>query len=552
MPICTDCHNEVDAGTRFCGNCGAAVSAAPSKPLPLPPGSQSTTYGDPTISVTPPSGPSKSAGIGGRFSIKSPLGISAVVLAVLILAGSIWWFGSASDSLFNYDDPGLYKVIVDGKWGFADAKGDIVIQPIYSQVGSFSEKLCPIRQDGKIGFIDRSGNLVISPQFDSALSFKNGLAVVQLGGDKVGFIDKSGSYVINPQFSNAFYFNEGVAPAQFDHEWGFIDKEGTFVIKAVYKAAFPFTEGYASVAMGNSFGFIDHKGKYVINPQFDDALPFTEGLSLVRNGNRWGFIDHKGKFVINPQYDSATPFHKGMSVVRVGDRSGVIDKKNKFVVNPGLFNLVPARAFEDGEDLFRFMFSSDALVATSNDGIGIMTYTGNWILPASHAVQSVYGVYPKVIDVQIEGERCLINKQGEVLVGKNKGKTISAIAADIEAEKQVVADLRTIHTAQITYASTYAGVGFADNLAKLGPANGAIPDANHAGLLDQSLATGSKDGYDFFLTPPIGQVTLSNYILVAKPPAGHSGRTLCTNAYDVIHYAASGQECDPNSSPVLN
>ncbi len=54
----------------------------------------------------------------------------------------------------------------------------------------FSEGLAGVRINGKHGFIDKTGQIVIEPRFISASQFSNGLAAVadQTG---TGYIDKS-------------------------------------------------------------------------------------------------------------------------------------------------------------------------------------------------------------------------------------------------------------------------------------------------------------------------------------------------------------------------
>jgi type IV pilus assembly protein PilA len=63
-------------------------------------------------------------------------------------------------------------------------------------------------------------------------------------------------------------------------------------------------------------------------------------------------------------------------------------------------------------------------------------------------------------------------------------------------EASAVAALRTINTACITYAATYA-VGYPVALANLAPASSATSTA--ADLLDNVLGTGTKSGYNFVL-----------------------------------------------------
>jgi hypothetical protein len=67
----------------------------------------------------------------------------------------------------------------------------------------FSEGLAAVLIDGKLGFIDKSGQMVIQPQFakpslfDNSCYFAGGLALVW-AGEKWGYIDKTGRYVWGP------------------------------------------------------------------------------------------------------------------------------------------------------------------------------------------------------------------------------------------------------------------------------------------------------------------------------------------------------------------
>ena len=69
----------------------------------------------------------------------------------------------------------------------------------------------------------------------------------------------------------------------------------------------------------------------------------------------------------------------------------------------------------------------------------------------------------------------------------------SRIAAN---ESSAVGSLRTIVTAQVTYATTYPVAGFAGNLSDMAPAAG-VPSSTSADLLDAQLSSGLKSGYAF-------------------------------------------------------
>ena len=79
-------------------------------------------------------------------------------------------------------------------WG-ADS-GTFAIEP------KFSEGLAAVKINGKWGFIDKSGQMVIQPQFatnyfSKPSYFSGGLALVW-AGEKWGYIDMTGKYVWGP------------------------------------------------------------------------------------------------------------------------------------------------------------------------------------------------------------------------------------------------------------------------------------------------------------------------------------------------------------------
>jgi len=91
-------------------------------------------------------------------------------------------------------------------------------------------------------------------------------------------------------------------------------------------------------------------------------------------------------------------------------------------------------------------------------------------------------------------------------------------------EASAVASLRSINTSQIVYQSSY-GPGFAGALADLSdggvPANcvpPTLPKASSSCLIDSSLATGTKSGYNFIYAP-IGGAPISQYTVNADPVA---------------------------------
>ena len=106
-------------------------------------------------------------------------------------------------------------------------------------------------------------------------------------------------------------------------------------------------------------------------------------------------------------------------------------------------------------------------------------------------------------------------------------------------EASAVGSLRTINTAEVTYASTYPAVGF-NTLATLGGAAGSAATSTNATLLDAVLSSGTKSGYSFAVALTTGTSGNPNpfYSSTAKPVAvGQTGqRYFYTDASGVIRY----------------
>jgi hypothetical protein len=259
----------------------------------------------------------------GKLSYINPQGLPVIVVS----SNRDRWTEAEVDGQ-DFQDGRAEIRLDDGMCNWIDHAGKpINVQPM--PCGSvFQEGLAAFTRDGKYGFIDRTGKLVIPAQFN------------QQGDDIFGFTTSS--------------FHEGVAPVSQHGEWGYIDRTGQWVIPPQFDQALPFVEGIAAVQVKAGFGFINHTGKWVIPPQFSLVplaspwlslgplcLPasssphyFSEGLAVVANRKQWGYIDPSGKLLIPPQFDYASDFHAGLAAVLIHGQWGYINQTGKWAISP--------------------------------------------------------------------------------------------------------------------------------------------------------------------------------------------------------------------------
>ena len=158
-------------------------------------------------------------------------------------------------------------------------------------------------EDGKTGFRDLNGNIVIEAKFDMAEMFSEGYSSVRVG-NKHGFIDESGEYVL-PLQSYEFLgsLHNGLASVRINDKVGFINIKGQEIIKPQFDWVGDFSEGLCVVRNDNSkneigkYGYIDTTGKVVIDFKFQYANAFEKGRAKVEINDLWGAIDKTGKII---------------------------------------------------------------------------------------------------------------------------------------------------------------------------------------------------------------------------------------------------------------
>ena len=101
----------------------------------------------------------------------------------------------------------------NGKYGFIDKSGTLVIPCIYDAAGSFSsDGLAYVSRNGKYGYIDKTGSTVIPFEYDGAYGAGGGLAAVVKNG-KCGLVDYGNNVAAALEYDDISSFEDGVAYA---------------------------------------------------------------------------------------------------------------------------------------------------------------------------------------------------------------------------------------------------------------------------------------------------------------------------------------------------
>ena len=168
-------------------------------------------------------------------------------------------------------------------------------------------KYFQVMQNGKTGFRDLDGKIVIEPKFDNAEMFSEGLSTVKVG-DKYGLIDEKGNYVLTLQpYEYLGSVHNGLASFRANDKYGFLNTAGQEIIKPQFVWVDEFSEGLCVVRNDKGkHGYIDTTGKMFIDLQFQYANKFENGQAKFELNNLWGSIDKSGKVIEQATHKSAT------------------------------------------------------------------------------------------------------------------------------------------------------------------------------------------------------------------------------------------------------
>jgi len=119
-------------------------------------------------------------------------------------------------------------------------------------------------------------------------------------------------------------------------------------------------------------------------------------------------------------------------------------------------------------------------------------------------------------------------------------------------DDQVLTAMRTILSAEVTYASTYPKVGFTCTLSDLDGFGGGEPNEHQAMLINSGLASGKRYGYIFALSG-CGGAPATGFHLSVSPNANTFGRkAFCADQSAVIRSSDDGNTaaCFTRGTPV--
>lgn len=338
-----------------------------------------------------------------------------------------------SEGLSFFRDPG------NGYWGYIDTLGTVVIRPQFkkasifsgglakvvdtlgkvlfvgkngeiafsspipekfwqSNLGVFSEGLCPVKKGARWGYLNSRGAYAVPCRFTQCTPFSHGAASVQVkerDASGPAVIDTAGNFLVQPGLYQRIgpFNSNGLAHYQDkEGQWGLLDTTGNPVMEARYAQIkdVEFPNGFARVMSGKRlWGLINLKGEEVLPPGYEAVDTVSEGMVAVRENLRfggWEIYDLRRRKMLRGEYQEVAQFRGGYSLVREGRKRKVINRQGEEIPNQsgafkffsdGLFGMVG----KDDKEYYADAYGNNAFFQDFKEvnpfAFGVAELTGN-------------------------------------------------------------------------------------------------------------------------------------------------------------------------------
>ncbi len=269
----------------------------------------------------------------------------------------------------------------NGKWGYANPAGNIVITPSYVDAHSFtSGGVALVNQEGKgWKLIDKNNNTidiplekVVFPGFGkfSVWGFRSDMLIVVYKGGQACLNNKG--EVLFKDLDDIQLFHDGYSVGKRNNEFYILDDKGNKTkVNADATYVGHLKNGYAPFRNKSLFGLVDSTGEVAIKATFNKTGYFVDGIAWAKTTEKKvGLINTDGKWVVQPEFtylskpdsihhicearkgkqlmylrvDGTTfeipgatglnEFHEGVAWVKTENGVGVIDENGKWIVQP--------------------------------------------------------------------------------------------------------------------------------------------------------------------------------------------------------------------------
>ncbi|NOQ71447.1 MAG: hypothetical protein GQ574_05575 [Crocinitomix sp.] len=215
--------------------------------------------------------------------------------------------------------------------------------------GQVNEILMPYLSKGLYGFANAKGEVIIEPKYDLVSTFIDGFAKTYKSGDyeeeayRYGLINQNGQVLLEPIYRSISAFDSnGLAKVVKEdyYTYGIIDKQGNWIVPIAYSQV-DIKSGFIQIKDSTGrYALLDYEGHTVIDFKFNyfyfhNRPTVDSNLIIVRDEARYGLIrlqNNGYEIVIEPQYEDLSVLNNQHLRVAENEKYGVINSDNDVII----------------------------------------------------------------------------------------------------------------------------------------------------------------------------------------------------------------------------
>ena len=305
-----------------------------------------------------------------------------IVLFIMVIVKMLNGYESTKEKSFALS---YYSVYENGKWGVIDTKGNVVIEPSYSEmiiVPDNSKDLFVCTYDVDYG----------NGTYNSKIIDKNS-KVLFTSYDKVELI-------YNNDVSNNLWYEKNILKVQKDGKYGLINYEGKEILPCSYDNLYNL-KGVANVVVtvkDGKQGLCDNVGNIIIENEFSEIKGLTtkyeNGFIVKDNNGKYGIIKYNTVQVFDTKYeDIKNVYGNSMYVVKEADSWKVINEDEETIL---------ANDFTD----IKFI-NSDNIIYVKDGKYGVVNSKGEEKIPNEY--EEIKYAFINTFIVKKDGKYGIIN-----------------------------------------------------------------------------------------------------------------------------------------------
>jgi hypothetical protein len=279
------------------------------------------------------------------MKLKNKKANNQLIMKTTLLTFTLCFYSiiSFSQDLVSYKDE-------NGKYGYKDKEGDVVILAQYDDVDwafDAEQKLARVQLNEKYGFINHEGKRVIDIIYEySALEpDENGLIKVTNDIGKDALIDQTGKTVLDFKYDALYHVVDTLYKVELNGKEGIISLHGNEIVPIEYNHLGVYgdlhdyngnkSETYLLVTKDYiNWGVIDFKGRIVIPFEYDWFIEafgcsghcITYHPVMLNRTKKWSYSDKHANFLTDFKYDWAGHFMGNIAPFMIKNKYGFLNK----------------------------------------------------------------------------------------------------------------------------------------------------------------------------------------------------------------------------------